>query len=698
MKNSPFLHLIISCAFPSINLAAAQTEKPQDSGNEIIVTGTPPAVVQGDGKTVYNLGGNLQATSGSVADVLATLPSVSVDGSGGVRVRGDSTEILVDGKPSSALKGASLAAALQSMAAGTIAKIEVITAPGPEFRINAATIINIITKRSAGAAAKGEIVTNLGAPNTRRNATISGSFGAGKWTFNGNASLRQDLRNDVLTSVLLTRDQNGLDVSRRTERRQTLVPFTNATASVSADYEISPRFTVRVAAEGALRQRPREFVADNSVTDLIGGSSIFSITNDKADQKYNYYSFSGSFFAKNVLGNDKLSTLVTFDDRPTTRNSSDITRFINQNLSEFRIDQRRSERDNIRRGSIDYEVALPKGQNLKLGYELENEIDKTTYSTIINGTNVFGEKLSIVEKELNAAYFEFRQEIGKWTLKGGLRYENLKQTIQQSSITPLIAINDNQWSPSFSLSGDLTTNSNLTALYTRRIERASTDQLAPIQIVVNSITNVGNPNLKSGVSDRFELDYKKQFNRLDLNLGFYFNKSIDEIVEYYFQSSVGQSNLTYSYENAGNRIKIGTNISLNVRLPPKWVLNLNVDAFYERSTTSLVSQVYRDRILTYSAKLDLTWKLNPADTFQFQFQSYGNTLIAGGRKLGYNSANLSYNHKLSPRLKANINVNNIFNSTRYVELTDISQFRLRSDLNVPGIIIYAGLTYKFGAS
>ena len=92
---------------------------------------------------------DLQATTGSAGDVLRDLPSVEVDADGNISLRGDlSVTVLIDGKPVSQMQGANRAAALQSISAGDIEQIEVITAPSAEFKPDGSGgIINIVTKK-----------------------------------------------------------------------------------------------------------------------------------------------------------------------------------------------------------------------------------------------------------------------------------------------------------------------------------------------------------------------------------------------------------------------------------------------------------------------------------------------------------------------------------------------------------------------
>ena len=158
----------------------AQPPAQQQTQQPIVVQGHHSDVVHRIDRTVYSLANNPVAASGSMSDVLDTLPQVSVDPSGNVSVRGGSVQILVDGKPSAAFRGDNLAATLQAMPANTVARIEVITNPGPEFRSNAPTVINIVTKHTNNQAPTGDLIVNIG-DSARYNGTLSGSVGVGQY-------------------------------------------------------------------------------------------------------------------------------------------------------------------------------------------------------------------------------------------------------------------------------------------------------------------------------------------------------------------------------------------------------------------------------------------------------------------------------------------------------------------------------------
>ena len=102
---------------------------PSVVGGVEVIAGAAPKQTRID-RTVYAVSRDLQATSGTAADVLANVPSVDVDQDGNVSLRGDpNVTILVDGKPSAEFAGATRGLSLQQVPASEIDHIEVLTAP-----------------------------------------------------------------------------------------------------------------------------------------------------------------------------------------------------------------------------------------------------------------------------------------------------------------------------------------------------------------------------------------------------------------------------------------------------------------------------------------------------------------------------------------------------------------------------------------
>lgn len=85
-------------------------------------------------RQVYDNTKDIDSQTGTAADALNKVPSVNIDPTGNVTLRGNSSvQVYVDGKPSVMMQGDNRAGALQSMSSGDIDSIEVMTNPGAQF-------------------------------------------------------------------------------------------------------------------------------------------------------------------------------------------------------------------------------------------------------------------------------------------------------------------------------------------------------------------------------------------------------------------------------------------------------------------------------------------------------------------------------------------------------------------------------------
>ncbi len=141
----------------------------------------------------YSLGKDLQATTGSVADVLRNVPSVQVDVQGNVRLRGDpNVTIMIDGKPSGMFRGDNRGQVLQQIPASQFERVEVMTNPSAAFSPEgSAGIINLITKQQRGVGTTGSVRANMGAEG-RKNASISLARNTKRLTLSADAGWRRD--------------------------------------------------------------------------------------------------------------------------------------------------------------------------------------------------------------------------------------------------------------------------------------------------------------------------------------------------------------------------------------------------------------------------------------------------------------------------------------------------------------------------
>lgn len=146
----------------------------------LTVTSTQEQVRTTIDRTSYSFARDINAVTGTVSDVLRNIPSVAVDLQGNVSVRGDrNVTILIDGRPSADLTGATAAATLQMLPANRYERVEVSTNPSAADNPEGGAIINLVTRKRTGQGFTLQARENIG----EEGAGASGLYA----TFNSNA-------------------------------------------------------------------------------------------------------------------------------------------------------------------------------------------------------------------------------------------------------------------------------------------------------------------------------------------------------------------------------------------------------------------------------------------------------------------------------------------------------------------------------
>ena len=185
-----YMSVQITADAPDKKLGKIKITQTENTLKDVSVVGEKPIMELSVDKKVFNVEKNTTTAGGSAADVLQNVPSVSVDGDGNVSLRGKSdVTILIDGKPSTLL-GTDVASALQSLPAGSIESVEVITNPSAKYDAQGSTgIINIVTKKDGRFGMNGNVTLGAGT-HDKYNGNLGLNARKGKWTVFLNSSVR----------------------------------------------------------------------------------------------------------------------------------------------------------------------------------------------------------------------------------------------------------------------------------------------------------------------------------------------------------------------------------------------------------------------------------------------------------------------------------------------------------------------------
>lgn len=683
--------------------APAKPIPPEARDDTITVTGAKAGSVSAIDRKIYTVGRDLQSVTGSVADVLDKLPSVDIDASGNVSLRGDANvQILVDGKPSAGTNATNRGEYLQQIPADSVESIEVITNPSARYKPDGATgIINIVTKKNRKPGRSGSARASVGSDG-RFNLSASPGYHAGKLTLNSNISLKRDVpfrpftdlrtQVDSATGVRTDSAQNGYVTSRRL----------SYIGSLSADYDLKK--TDRLSASLTVNQRDGDlrFVeANRSVSggvitdfDRVGTGPEHETITD-ADVKYRH-SFSGKDHE------------LTLDLRYGEEAENQLRQFINNFRSPPGLvtgDYEAPSDDMIERElTLEYARPLNDGAKLLLGYDLQRNDDEFDNRGGFrdNATGIYIADPTqttrfVYGQTVHAAYTTYERSFGKkLTALFGLRYEATFIETNQVTTRQLNYSRYFRVYPTLHLEFTASDASTLRASYSHRIVRPDPEQLNPYPLFQNPLNiRAGNPFLRPQETDSFETTYAYAKHGISIELTPYVRNTTNLFST--VSRLVSPTLLLTSVANLGTSLAAGVEAIASGKISSVLSVNASTNLFYNRIEASNLGLPGKRSLISYTAKGSVDWKVTPRDTFQVSTSYVGERLTPQGRRRPTVSTNLGFSHQLRPGLAAVATITDLFDSAFDRVVLDIGSLHdyqtLRRGVRAGNV----ALSWTFGA-
>ena len=710
---------------PEVNMGKISLASQDNKLGEVSVIGEKAMMQMKVDKKVFNVEKNTTTAGGSATDVLQNVPSVSVDASGTVSLRGKSdVTILIDGKPSTLL-GSDVTSALASLPAGSIESVEVITNPSAKYDAQGSSgIINIITKKDGRAGMNGNITLGAGT-NDKYNGNLGLNFHKGKWNVFLNSSFRlNNTYNNVITDRLDKEATLGNIQSYHTYEH---VPrhFNGNFNSIGFTYDANKYNSFTVTENINLMEFKFDDISDYNIftNPTQSGTADFI-------QKRNS-TFSGGPFSTSTSLNykhkfkkkdEELVMDGTFAHTIMHR-YQDITTFNTPLLGTIRETAPGSGDNSTLNISADYTDPLFT-TNGKLGLGFKSQLywfnssnDPLKWSDSIPAKQQDISLLSTYDytQQTHAAYVNWSDQIDKFSYQAGLRAEDA--VYNGSGNVPTYAKFHNDFLslfPSAFVSYQLPNQQSVYLNYSRRTNRPGFMQLLPFVDLSNpSTVNRGNPNLIPEFINNVEFSYSKSSKKGD-NLIFsayyaYTQNLIQKITRPIYDSEavtygVPKSNLFTSPINIASGATFGLEGTGHVQILPIWDATLNLNFFQNQLLVGDVDTTYRKYLTNNSGfswfgKFNTTIKLPKNFSLQINGNYESPKVIAQG--------NLKETYWVDVALKKSfwknkanlvINCSDIFNTHAYIidyNLTAYSTSINRIRENRVGNITF---TYRFGGA
>ena len=562
---------------------------------DIVVQGQKEVMEAGFDKKVYNVAEDLNVSGGTANDILNRLPSVEVDQDGGVLLRGQgSVTILIDGRPSS-MSGGNGKTLLDALPANSIERVEIVTNPSAKYDPDGTSgIINIVLKKNKLLGFNGMVVANLASGNLNGgnvgDGSVSLSYRNGNINVFGTYNARylegyrnnyNDIRQELSTGVF-TLDQNrtGTDLDA------------GQTFRVGADINLNPRNTLGFVATGSLTRRDRtgdlwnaQLDTNAQVTNLWLRSSYDPTDRQNFDLNLNYkHDFKEErgnliFDVNQSLGSEDIEGYYvnTYYNPDTSLSSLPI------------LDQRlfNTDKNNITTAQADLTYLFAKlGLRTEAGLKaiLRDQLVDTYSETLDNAINTYQEDtlanfLYGYKEQIYSLYGVAGKQIKRFKMQAGLRAEKAYQIPNLISDSIRIVNDYFNFFPSAYLRYELKPKSELSLSYSRRIRRASANELNPFTNYSDPFNlQRGNPYLSPEYIHSYDLAYSLEKKKWTLSSALFYRQSNGVISR--FKEFYPDNTSATSYLNIAQTKALGSELILIFKPSPSLRSTLSYNSNY----------------------------------------------------------------------------------------------------------------------
>lgn len=512
--------------------------KTQDiQGVTITASAVKPYRVEID-KKVYDPSTDLVSKGGNLQDVLANVPSVSVDTDGTVSMRGSSNvKFLINGKPSALLGIDDGANALQSIPADQIERIEVITNPSSKFEAGGtAGILNIILKKNKKVGFNGSVTGSIGYfPRTSLNTNLSWRKGDFTFFLNGGGGYsrsRSTNSNDTWFKNVVT---NG-DFTEIHQSTKNKSENSNYNATTGFLYDISDKTSIN--ASGTIRTF--EGLSNATINyDYLRLNQPALFNQRLTDGNSQNLALQGDFGLDHKFDDKGQNISLSLSlQRNRSENDNNIQEFNNHifQLNDL-TNQKQLTKSVV--GKVDYELPIGEMSKLEAGYRLDlnhnNYDNHVLESTSQNPDYIYLPKftnLTDYKENFNAVYAQFKSKIGNLGYQLGLRNEYSIVNIDYSNLAGDVLQKEKKYNnlfPSVFLSYELSKDNQFLLNYSRRIDRPRSWFLVPyFSLTDNQNLFLGNVDLNPGYVNSFEFGYSISKRKFTINPTLYYRHETDD--------------------------------------------------------------------------------------------------------------------------------------------------------------------------
>ncbi len=697
---------------PAVALGALRLAPAATQLGEVKVTAEKAIVQQELGKTVINVEKDLSSVGGTAVNVLQNVPSVAVDATGAVSLRGSSNiTILIDGKPAGTSNGGP-GPRLDQIPASQIAQVEVMTNPSAKYDASGAGVINIITKKDKKEGWNGQAALTAGTGEKYApSLSLSRHHGKATWnlSYDGNDQRYRNRTNSQQTarlensSLYTTQDGTGTEHNR------------HHSLNLGVDYELAKDQTLSLHAspnwenqsEVDTQTLTQQTVGTPNVLTQYGRQTAdvhVKVLETSADYRHTWEAHKGRELTANVGGVGVAATVPVV--QTLTGGPAD---------GGFRQDQVVNAQ--IYFGQVDYvrPTADDKG---KFETGVKVEASRNDGSTDMLTPNASAEYQRDPARSfaynftqvLPAAYATYQHQLNHgWSAQGGLRTE---ATFLNGAVAGGIGSVGNRYInlfPSATVARELGKEPGQNRLqfsYARRLNRPNFMQQLPLQLYQDPRNyRTGNPGLRPEFSHNFELGHQLNLTGGASITTTVFGRFTQDAIQRVrsidtLATRVGNAGVVTAetYQNYGRTASLGLEMTWAQPLTKWWRVSASGSLYRSQVATNAADAANRSA-LAGTARLANNFTPRKGLDVQLTGSVRSTVLTAQGRQLPTGGLDFALRQQLfSERAALTLRVSDLLNTQ--VRRTELATPELQTSLysKQETRVGWLGFTWYIGAS
>lgn len=561
---------------------------------ELNVVAMRPLIKADVDKISYDTEQDPESKSSTVLDMLRKVPMITVDGQDNIQLKGSSSfKFFLNGKPTNMFNN-NPGLILKSMPANMVKSIEVITQPGAKYDAEGVGgIINIVTFQQTSTQGYSATISTQGSSLGTFGGGVNLSLQKGKFSFSGNYNYNYNQQYPVITSTERHSFVPGTPYAFGTQAAtvESTTPMQFGSGHLSYELDTMNLFTFSFNRRFGRPESNTIANTDNYDADM---KKLFAYTQVSSQtQSWGSTDFGVDYQHSFKKKGEILTLSYKLSNTPNNSNyvAENIINSLYLTQPQLGLTQW-SKSDNIASSNehtfqADYSKPLKKGHTLEIGAKYINRLNNSETDEsykYFNFSQAFPytpyiEVDSISnfnnDQDILGTYASYTANVGKWGIKGGLRYEYTWLSAEFNDANQNFSTDYGALVPSAIISYRLSDMKSLKLGYNKRIQRPSIGYLNPyVDRRDPNYISYGNPNLDPENSHNVTFGYSSFAPKYNISAELAYTFVNNGIEQYSFiqNGSVVQE---ITYGNIGHNQMLGMNIFGSYR-GLKW-LNLYVN-------------------------------------------------------------------------------------------------------------------------